>query len=176
GNTPGFLSRKELSSSVGSVRCILQDVLGTNTAVGNKCQSGIVRDTVPVEDKEENVFRMRSQNLKAVKIENMDLDNLSSATLCCFSVTLSSNTRCLLELPQKLPVYNGKKRQKVIILRDPSHRSWPVMYQESAWFIGLVSGWNEFATANNLRRGNLCEFFEVAGEFEPTLQVQISQH
>lgn len=56
----------------------------------------IVPDTVPVEDKEENAFCLISQNLKAVKIENMDLDNLSSATLFCFSLTLSSNTRCLL--------------------------------------------------------------------------------
>ncbi|URE11505.1 B3 DNA binding domain [Musa troglodytarum] len=168
GNTPGFLYRKELCSSVGSVGCILQDVLGTNTAVGNKCQS--------VEDKEENAFCMRSQNLKAVKIENMDLDNLSSATLSCLSLTLSSNTRCLLELPQKLPVNNGKKRQKVIILRDPSHRSWPVMYHESTSFIGFTSGWNEFATANNLQWGHMCEFFVVDGEFEPTFQVQISRH
>ncbi|XP_064968457.1 uncharacterized protein LOC103988360 [Musa acuminata AAA Group] len=174
GNTPGFLSRKELSSSVGSVGRILRNVLGTNTAVGNKFQS--VPDAVPVEDKEENAFCLRSQNLKAVKIENMDLDNRSSATLFCFSLTLSSNTRCLLELPQKLPVNNGKKRQKVIILLDPSHRSWPVMYHESTWFIGFTSGWNEFATVNSLQRGSLCEFFVVAGKFEPTFQVQMSQH
>lgn len=87
-----------------------------------------------------------------------------------------SHLEHLQELPQKLPVNNGKKRQKVIILLDPSHRSWPVMYHESTWFIGFTSGWNEFATVNSLQRGSLCEFFVVAGKFEPTFQVQISQH
>lgn len=81
------------------------------------------------------------------------------------------------ELPQTLPYRLGKKRHgmRVVTLQDPSMRQWPVLYHESLKFVGFLSGWKDFAVANNLQEGNICELFEVASEWEPTFQVRISE-
>ncbi|CAL9753088.1 unnamed protein product [Musa acuminata subsp. burmannicoides] len=171
GNAPGFLSGKDVSTLDGSVRSILQDVPGIDTPQGNSSRYGMMLDALPVEDEEDAVC-MRSQNLEPVEVDNMDLDDLSLANSFCFRLTLSSSNRCQLALPLGIP-FHMRQERKDIILRDPSGRSWPVLYHESNQFIGFLNGWEEFATANNLQQGNLCEFFVVTGEPDPTFQVQI---
>nr|XP_018681484.1 PREDICTED: uncharacterized protein LOC103985153 isoform X4 [Musa acuminata subsp. malaccensis] len=170
GNAPGFLSGKDFSKLDGSVRSILQDVPGIDTPQGNSIRYGMMLDALPVED--EDAVCMRSQNLEPVEVDNMDLDDLSLANSFCFRLTLSSSNRCQLALPLGIP-FHMRQERKDIILRDPSGRSWPVLYHESNQFIGFLNGWEEFATANNLQQGNLCEFFVVTGAPDPTFQVQI---
>ncbi|RWW61899.1 hypothetical protein BHE74_00031000 [Ensete ventricosum] len=171
GNAPGYLSGKDFSTLDGSVRSILQDIPGIDTQ-GNSSRYGMKLDAFPLED-EEDAVSMRSQNLEPVKVNSMDLDDLSLSNSFCFRLTLSCSTRCRLALPLGI-LFHMRQERKDIILQDPSGRSWPVLYHESNQFIGFINGWEEFATANNLQQGNLCEFIMVVGEPHPTFQVQIS--
>lgn len=80
----------------------------------------------------------------------------------------------LQEMPKKLPFSLGRTphNRKVIILKDPSMRLWPVLYLEDMKHI--ISGWKEFAAANKIRRGDICEF-QLISESEYILQVRITK-
>ncbi|RWW17167.1 hypothetical protein GW17_00018916, partial [Ensete ventricosum] len=102
GNAPGYLSGKDFSTLDGSVRSILQDIPGIDTQ-GNSSRYGDFQwnilgmklDAFPLED-EEDAVSMRSQNLEPVKVNSMDLDDLSLSNSFCFRLTLSCSTRCRL--------------------------------------------------------------------------------
>lgn len=77
-----------------------------------------------------------------------------------------------------MPSCKSKKKNenKVVILRDPSLRVWPVLYMENAKVVGFTAGWKDFAKANNLQQGDLCEFVCIAyDDFEITFHVQITR-
>lgn len=63
------------------------------------------------------------------------------------------------ELPSKLAATgrfrNGKK---VVVLKDPHKRLWPVIYFERPDLIGLMSGWKAFYGANEVQPGDECIF------------------
>lgn len=51
-------------------------------------------------------------------------------------------------------------------------RLWPVLYHESLKFVGFTDGWEDFSKANNLQKGDICQF-EIQKAPETTLNVQI---
>ncbi|ESR53262.1 hypothetical protein CICLE_v10023279mg [Citrus x clementina] len=67
-----------------------------------------------------------------------------------------------LELSTCLPTssFRGRSRtqRKVVVLRDPDMRMWPVLYHERSGFKVLTSGWEAFSKANNIQPGDGCIF------------------
>ncbi|XP_038989696.1 B3 domain-containing protein Os02g0598200-like isoform X1 [Phoenix dactylifera] len=203
GNTPIPLSRNEDAPFAGSVGSAPQNLPHMDITEGKTRQSGMLPDDFMEEDEENITPYLKEKTLKAVKAERMDSDGVdeqSSPKLISLSFTLSSNARSWTlfeaghtvsagivpmpyhfdgkkELPQTLPYRLGKKRHgmRVVTLQDPSMRQWPVLYHESLKFVGFLGGWKDFAVANNLQQGNMCEIFEVSSEWEPTFQVRISK-
>lgn len=49
-------------------------------------------------------------------------------------------------------------QRKVVFLRDPAMRLWPVIYHERSCFRVLISGWEAFSKANSIRPGDECVF------------------
>ncbi|WVZ67749.1 hypothetical protein U9M48_016789, partial [Paspalum notatum var. saurae] len=90
----------------------------------------------------------------------------------CISVPAPGQT--WLELPSRLPVLPRTKKQgrKVVILKDPSMRRWPVLYQCTPRFSGFITGWVDICSENNLREGDTCEF-ELSGNSELSFQVLV---
>ncbi|WOK97421.1 hypothetical protein Cni_G06129 [Canna indica] len=177
GNRSGCLSRKEFSPLVGSAGSSLQQIPDIEITERYKFQTGNLSDVISEEDeKEDSPFL--SRELEHVKVEPVDFDNLFSSSSFCFSLTLSSDSQCWIDLPQALPSFKGRKtktsEKKVVVLRDPSLRSWPVIYHNSMKFIGFSSGWENFIKANKLQQGSVCDFFDLADEHIPTFQVQIT--
>ncbi|KAK8971075.1 B3 domain-containing protein [Platanthera guangdongensis] len=78
------------------------------------------------------------------------------------------------ELPNKLISQIGKLKneRKVVLLQDLSMKCWPVLYHQSINFIGFIGGWVDFARANNICRGDICEF-ELLSKTELKFLVQI---
>jgi hypothetical protein len=80
----------------------------------------------------------------------------------------------LQELPRRLPVLPRTKKQarKILILKDPSMRLWPVLYQCTPKFNGFIAGWADISRENNLREGDTCEF-ELCSNSELSFQVLV---
>lgn len=117
---------------------------------------------------------MKGKTVK-VKSEGMDEKNYvprASAALR-FSLCFTADQSSLIALPRDLRSRFGKlsNSRKVITLRDPSRRLWPVLYHEDCAFIGFICGWQHFARANKLKKGDVCEF-EAAQGSEFTLQLR----
>ncbi|KAK8948925.1 B3 domain-containing protein [Platanthera zijinensis] len=106
--------------------------------------------------------------------ERRDSVDLPSPTCVSFSVCLSDDLQSSLELPNKLisQVGKSKNERKVVLLQDLSMKCWPVLYHQSINFIGFIGGWVDFARANNICRGDICEF-ELLSKTELKFLVQI---
>ncbi|KAJ1286700.1 hypothetical protein BS78_03G372100 [Paspalum vaginatum] len=96
----------------------------------------------------------------------------ANSTKFCISVPAPGQT--WLELPSRLPVLPRTKKQgrKVVILKDPSMRRWPVLYQCTPRFSGFITGWVDICSENNLREGDTCEF-ELSRNSELSFQVLV---
>ncbi|KAL6840016.1 hypothetical protein ACP4OV_029826 [Aristida adscensionis] len=90
-----------------------------------------------------------------------------------FCVAIPPPGQTWLELPCRLPTLPRTKRQgrKVVILKDPCMRLWPVLYQCTPRFNGFITGWLDVSRENNLREGDACEF-ELSGNSELSFQVR----
>lgn len=82
------------------------------------------------------------------------------------------------ELPASLPSFACKGRtkmeKKVVFLRDPEKRLWPVLYHEKPGLQVLTSGWEDFGRANNIQPGDECAFM-LENEVEGIYIVHIVQ-
>ncbi|GJM92152.1 hypothetical protein PR202_ga08587 [Eleusine coracana subsp. coracana] len=92
-----------------------------------------------------------------------------------FCVAVPPPDQTWLELPSRLPAIPRTKKQgrKVVILKDPCMRLWPVLYQCTPRFSGFVTGWVDICRENRLREGDACEF-ELSGNYELSFQVRNS--
>ncbi|KAI4966993.1 hypothetical protein ZWY2020_047062 [Hordeum vulgare] len=81
----------------------------------------------------------------------------SSSRKLCVAAPPADQT--WLELPCRLPVLPGRKKQgrKVVVLEDPVGRRWPVLYLCTPTFSGFVAGWADCRAENCLREGEACE-------------------
>lgn len=106
--------------------------------------------------------------------ERRDSIDIPSSNCVSFSVCLSDDLQSSLELPNKLVCQVGKLKseRKVVLLQDPSMRCWPVLYHQSVNFVGFIGGWVDFSRANNVCRGDICEF-ELLSKKELKFLVQI---
>jgi hypothetical protein len=68
----------------------------------------------------------------------------------------------------------NKKKQgrKVVILRDPCMRLWPVLYQCTPRFSGFITGWVDICRENNLNEGDTWDF-ELNGNSELSFHVVV---
>ncbi|XP_072999679.1 B3 domain-containing protein Os01g0905400-like isoform X2 [Typha latifolia] len=127
----------------------------------------------------EQKIRDSGISFAVVKTERMDpIDiQLPNHGKSSFALAVTAQSWLYLqEFHERLPFRLGKIKhgRKVITLRDPCMRIWPVLYHESDRFVGFISGWEEFTKANNLRKGHTCEF-ELYSTSGPTFQVHISK-
>ncbi|CAN6252199.1 unnamed protein product [Urochloa humidicola] len=92
------------------------------------------------------------------KILELDDALLKSSLQLCVPDT----TRKWLKLPKSLPGAVKQRRLdgKVVRLKDPMKRSWPVLYQKNPVFVGFTSGWKYFVAANNIQAGDLCDLIK----------------
>ncbi|XP_074569380.1 B3 domain-containing protein Os01g0905400-like [Curcuma longa] len=153
----------------------LQDI-PDGTATAN--QSGKVSDILlEVNGEEDESCLRRSHDPKSAEVKPTGLDGVFSLSSPCFSLTLSSNYQFYIELPHRLQLPRGRKRTetKIVVLRDPCLRLWPVMYHETDRFTGFVAGWNDFVKANNLQQGHHCNVFSIGNKKELLFHVQIAQ-
>ncbi|KAH7549771.1 hypothetical protein JRO89_XS13G0079700 [Xanthoceras sorbifolium] len=102
-----------------------------------------------------------------VKIESLDV----------ISCVIASDNEPFLELPSclplvKFPTRNRSMDRKVVHLRDPYMRVWPVLYHERPGFNLLSSGWEAFSKANNIETGDEC-IFGVENNSESICEVNI---
>ncbi|RLN22718.1 hypothetical protein C2845_PM07G32010 [Panicum miliaceum] len=91
-----------------------------------------------------------------------------------FCIAAPAPDQSWLELPIRLPVIPRTKKQgrKVVILRDPCMRLWPVLYQCKPRFSGFITGWVDVCRENSLQEGDTCEF-ELSGNSELSFQVLV---
>ncbi|XP_042429546.1 uncharacterized protein LOC122016347 [Zingiber officinale] len=152
----------------------LQDI-PDRTVTAN--QSGKASDILLEVNGEEDESCLRSHDPKSAEVKPTGLDGVFSLSAPCFSLTLSSNYQFYIELPHRLPFPKGRKRSetKIVILRDPCLRLWPIMYHETDQFTGFVAGWTDFVKANNLQQGHHCNVFSVGNKYELLYHVQIAQ-
>ncbi|XP_073008067.1 B3 domain-containing protein Os02g0598200-like isoform X1 [Typha latifolia] len=169
------LRSKEDTPSVGSIRSAQQDIAGIDIKQGDTCESGIVPNVYREEDEKKSSPTLDAKTFGVVKTEVLDFDDYPLPKSINFSFSLSSTAKSWLELPKSLPTRLKRHERKVIILKDPSMRLWPVLYHESFKFIGFTSGWRAFARANNLQQGDQCELYQVPKESEQVFLVQISK-
>ncbi|KAL9434061.1 hypothetical protein AB3S75_028820 [Citrus x aurantiifolia] len=94
---------------------------------------------------------------QVVKTETLDL--VPTSYIPCAT---PSDGQPFLELSTCLPTssFRGRSRtqRKVVVLRDPDMRMWPVLYHERSGFKVLTSGWEAFSKANNIQPGDGCIF------------------
>ncbi|XP_039840286.1 B3 domain-containing protein Os01g0905400-like isoform X2 [Panicum virgatum] len=121
------------------------------------------------------------QNLHQTENNSEDIGCGTSESGGVLALAASSSKFCIavpapeqtwLELPTRLPVIPRTKKQgrKVVILRDPCMRLWPVVYQCTPRFSGFITGWVDICRENNLHEGDTCEF-ELSGNSELSFQV-----
>uniref|UniRef100_A0A0D9V984 TF-B3 domain-containing protein n=1 Tax=Leersia perrieri TaxID=77586 RepID=A0A0D9V984_9ORYZ len=89
-----------------------------------------------------------------------------------FCIAVPPLDQTWLELPRRLPVLPKTKKQarKILILKDPSMRLWPVLYQCTPKFNGFITGWADISRENNLHEGDTC-VFELCSKTELSFQV-----
>ncbi|KAG2602710.1 hypothetical protein PVAP13_5KG703900 [Panicum virgatum] len=97
-----------------------------------------------------------------------------AASTSKFCIAVPEPEQTWLELPTRLPVIPRTKKQgrKVVILKDPCTRLWPVLYQCTPRFSGFITGWVDICRENNLQEGDTCEF-ELSGNSELSFQVRV---
>lgn len=94
---------------------------------------------------------------QVVKTETLDL-----VPTCYIPRGTPSDGQPFLELSTCLPAssFRGRSRtqRKVVVLRDPDMRKWPVLYHERSGLKVLTGGWEAFSRANNIQPGDECIF------------------
>ncbi|KAK4800991.1 hypothetical protein SAY86_021478 [Trapa natans] len=115
--------------------------------------------------------------LRTLKMEGHDgiLDIVDIPTLPDDSIEvigIALGPSCL-ELPSNLAATgrfrNGKK---LVILKDPQNRGWPVLYYESLDITVMMSGWQAFYEANKLQPGDEC-LFKLEDKYDSIYNVTI---
>ncbi|KAF8005863.1 hypothetical protein BT93_K0215 [Corymbia citriodora subsp. variegata] len=97
-----------------------------------------------------------------VDSENPMASSIHMAAGTSYSVKVVTDCHSYLELPADLPssFFKGtsSRDQKVVFLKDPSKRTWPVLYHERSGVRALTSGWDGFRKANGIQQGDDCVF------------------
>ncbi|CAK9327194.1 unnamed protein product [Citrullus colocynthis] len=93
------------------------------------------------------------------------------------SCIIAKDTLSFLELPTSLHLSCSRGRRnpekkKVVFLRDPRKRLWPILYHEMPNVKVLTSGWEAFCSANKIQSGDEC-LFHVEDEFERIYEVSV---
>ncbi|XP_023000796.1 B3 domain-containing protein Os01g0905400-like isoform X1 [Cucurbita maxima] len=93
------------------------------------------------------------------------------------SCVVAKDTLSFLELPMTfhLPCSRGRRNpenKKVVFLRDPSKRLWPILYHEMPNVQVLTSGWEAFCCANRIESGDEC-LFHVKDELKREYNISI---
>lgn len=94
--------------------------------------------------------------INIVKSEPVDSWESASARITCL---VPPDNESFLELPEPLPIKGRRSsNKKLIYLRNPSGKDWPVLCHIRYGLQILSSGWNAFTKANNIRPGDVCAF------------------
>ncbi|KAL9228412.1 hypothetical protein vseg_003998 [Gypsophila vaccaria] len=89
---------------------------------------------------------------------NLDVKVAIDEGLCKkITCTIEQDDDPFLELPERLPIKICMD-QKLVMLRDPAGKHWPVIYQERKGKRVLANGWKEFRKYYNIEPGNKCTF------------------
>ncbi|XP_021762034.1 B3 domain-containing protein Os01g0905400-like isoform X1 [Chenopodium quinoa] len=126
--------------------------------------SGLGVNIKPMEDDVEVC-----KEVKAEPVDFCDSPLVPASRIICL---VPSDNESFLELPEALPIkWRQKldKKHKLISLKDPAGRDWPVLYHKRNNLFVLASGWKEFRKANKICSGDECAFVAentVKGAFQ----------
>ncbi|XP_021720224.1 uncharacterized protein LOC110687890 [Chenopodium quinoa] len=98
---------------------------------------------------------------KDVKAEPVDFCDSLSVPAGRIICSVPPDNESFLELPEALPIkwrQRLDKKHKLISLKDPAGRDWPVLYHKRNNLFVLASGWKEFRKANKICTGDECAF------------------
>ncbi|KAL2346995.1 hypothetical protein Fmac_000995 [Flemingia macrophylla] len=83
------------------------------------------------------------------------------------------NDDVYLELPKCLHVIKESRQKKIVLLRDPLRRLWPVFYHEKLRL--LTHGWLDFSRANKIEADDVCTFeAEAEDKYKRIVTVRIA--
>ncbi|CAK9143485.1 unnamed protein product [Ilex paraguariensis] len=97
-------------------------------------------------------------SVKTEPVDSFDLSLPDDDDTSCLAVM---NSEDVVELPSQLPSISFRRMKhesRVVFLRDPDRRLWPVLYCQKYGLKILTSGWKAFSKANNIQPGDECVF------------------
>ncbi|XP_023542633.1 uncharacterized protein LOC111802479 [Cucurbita pepo subsp. pepo] len=152
-----------------------------------KCPHGDVKKTTKTDMNNYEDF-IGQISVSKVKEELLEKSNQSGsdgndsnadsiATRAHVSCIVAKDTLSFLELPTSLqsPCSRARKnpeKRRLVFLRDPRKRLWPILYHEMPNVHVLTSGWEAFCSANKIQSGDEC-LFHVEDELERIYEVRV---
>ncbi|XP_022137099.1 B3 domain-containing protein Os01g0905400-like [Momordica charantia] len=114
---------------------------------------------------------------KSNKIGRDGNDVTNNAIPAHISCIVAKDTPSFLELPTSLQLSCSRGRRnpekkRLVFLRDPRKRLWPMLYHEMPNVQVLTSGWEAFCSVNQIEPGDEC-LFHLEDEPERIYQVSI---
>ncbi|KAL6552460.1 hypothetical protein OROHE_007824 [Orobanche hederae] len=95
-----------------------------------------------------------------VKVEpDLSCDTVAAGGVSPFSAEVESQS--YLELPVHIPSAPGRReggRGKVVYLRDPTGKLWPMLYPDLISVKALTGNWKRFCKQNGIKPGDECRF------------------
>ncbi|XP_038894886.1 B3 domain-containing protein Os01g0905400-like [Benincasa hispida] len=154
-------------------KIIKKEPLEIRTEVNN-CGNSIKRILDPKVIKKEFIVTSNQSG----RDNNDDTNNeYPIGTPAHISCIIAKDTLSFLELPTSLHLSCSRGRRnpekkKVVFLRDPRKRLWPILYHEMPNVKVLTSGWESFCSANKIQSGDEC-LFHVEDELERIYEVSV---
>ncbi|KAK3000794.1 hypothetical protein RJ639_022028 [Escallonia herrerae] len=96
--------------------------------------------------------------VKAEPIDSLAFPSGDAANISCLAVM---GSQAFSELSNCLPSISFRRtrfERKVVLLRSPDARLWPVLYHEKYGIKVLTTGWEAFSKANDIQVGDKCAF------------------
>ncbi|KAL0535327.1 hypothetical protein IC582_029656 [Cucumis melo] len=198
-NTPSTITRHDLgsnekrSSSTEHCRSVKQEYAPNSSEVRKWDVANIIKKE-PLEIKTEvNNFGDSIKQIlepKVIKEEYTEMSNQSGRdnnddtnyedpieTPAHISCIVAKDTLSFLELPTSLHLSCSRGRRnpekkRIVLLRDPRKRLWPILYHEMPNVKVLTSGWEAFRSGNEIQSGDEC-LFRIEDEVERIFEVSI---
>ncbi|KAK2968260.1 hypothetical protein RJ640_030310 [Escallonia rubra] len=112
--------------------------------------------------------------VKAEPIDSLAFPSVDAANISCLAVM---GSQAFSELSNCLPSISFRRtrfERKVVLLRGPDAKLWPILYHEKYGIKVLTTGWEAFSKANDIQVGDKCAFGLETGS-ESIYKVSVSR-
>ncbi|KAE8652618.1 B3 domain-containing protein Os01g0905400 [Cucumis sativus] len=198
-NTPSTITRHDLGSNEKRTSstehcCSVKQEYAPNSKEVRKWDvtNIIKKESLEIKTEVNNFGDSIKQILepKVIKEEYIEMSNQSGRdndddnnyenpieTPAHISCIVAKDTLSFLELPTSLHLSYSRGRRnpekkKIVLLRDPRKRLWPILYHEMPNVKVLTSGWEAFRSGNEIQSGDEC-LFRIEDEVERIFEVSI---